>query len=382
MRNLIREYFYYSRLERNGIFVLSFLCIAFFLFPKLYKQSIEKPATDFSQVSKELAAFEKALQLEEKETVNTASKELFKFDPNTVTKKELQALGLSPKVINIFLNFRSKGGKFYKKEDLKKVYGLSEKEYLRLENYIEISNPKNDNPRPTYKTPDKKVKEVVEPFNFDPNEVSQDDLERLGFPKRAANNLIKFREKGGTFRHKEELSKIYGVEEALFEKLFPYIVFKENQLVKTPQGSGKSTPPKPADSEVNFYLDINTASTEDWQKIYGIGPYYAKTILTLRNDLGGFHSIDQVGEAYNLPDSTFQKIKPYLKLITPPKKLNLNTITAEELAKHPYLNRKEAKIIINYRLQHGSFSNLDDLEKTKILTPERIKKIKPYLNLE
>jgi DNA uptake protein ComE-like DNA-binding protein len=381
MRNLIRDYFYYSRLERNGILVLSFLCMFFFLFPKLYKQSKTQSKTDFSHFNEEITTFENALQNVEVESMVPSTEDLFKFDPNTVTESELQELGLSSKVIRTFLNFRSKGGKFYKKEDFKKVYGITENEYFRLENYIEIHSGGN-NFSQTNKEYSKTKEEIFEPFEFDPNFVSQEDLEKLGFSTKAANNLIKFRQKGGTFRHKDELSKIYGVDEILFEKLYTFITFKEKSKVKNQLNENEKTVNKTTIKEIDFVLDINTATDIDLQKIYGIGPYYAKSIINFRTNLGGFYSIDQIGETYNFPDSTFQMLKPYLKLNTPPKKINLNIISVEELAKHPYLKFKEAKVIINYRNQHGAFSDLNELEKIIALKPALISKMKPYLFVE
>ena len=381
MKNLLHDYFYYSRLERNGILVLSFLCMVFFLFPRLFNQDKEQPKTDFSQFSEEVTIFENALKKEEIKSIIPSTEKLFKFDPNTVSESELQALGLSSKVIRTFLNFRSKGGKFYKKEDFKKVYGITENEYFRLENYIEIDSGGN-NFSQTNKEYSKTRQEIFEPFEFDPNFVSKEDLEKLGFSTKAANNLIKFRQKGGTFRYKDELSKIYGVDEVLFEKLYAFIVFKEKSNEKNTLNENEKTVTKTTIKEVDFVLDINTATDVDLQNIYGIGPYYAKSIINFRTNLGGFYTIDQVGETYNFPDSTFQMLKPYLKLETPPKKINLNTISVEELAKHPYLKFKEAKVIINYRNQHGAFSDLNELEKIIALKPALISKIKPYLFVE
>ena len=59
-------------------------------------------------------------------------------------------------------------------------------------------------------------------------------------------------------------------------------------------------------------VDINLADTSDFINLPGIGSKLSQRIIAFRNKLGGFYSIDQVGETYLLPDSTFQKIKPGL----------------------------------------------------------------------
>lgn len=70
---------------------------------------------------------------------NTSPK-LFPFDPNSIDSAGLRRLGLREKTTSIFLHWRAKGKVFYKKEELRKVYTLTEEEYLRLEPYIKIND--------------------------------------------------------------------------------------------------------------------------------------------------------------------------------------------------------------------------------------------------
>ena len=59
----------------------------------------------------------KKIDKEEKEPV-----ELFTFNPNTLETEGWRKLGLSERQAKTIMNYRSKGGRFYKKEDLKKIY--------------------------------------------------------------------------------------------------------------------------------------------------------------------------------------------------------------------------------------------------------------------
>jgi competence protein ComEA len=65
---------------------------------------------------------------------------LFPFNPGIVDYSELLELGFSPKVANILIHYREKGGRFFKKEDVKKIYGVSHELYARIEPYIAIPN--------------------------------------------------------------------------------------------------------------------------------------------------------------------------------------------------------------------------------------------------
>ncbi|MBI3137833.1 MAG: helix-hairpin-helix domain-containing protein, partial [Sphingobacteriales bacterium] len=66
---------------------------------------------------------------------------LFIFDPNTITPEGWQQLGLREKTIKTILNFVSKGGRFRKPIDLKRIYGLFPDEYERLAPFIHIETP-------------------------------------------------------------------------------------------------------------------------------------------------------------------------------------------------------------------------------------------------
>jgi competence protein ComEA len=106
----------------------------------------------------------------------------------------------------------------------------------------------------------------------------------------------------------------------------------------------------------------------------------AARIVNFRDKLGGFYSIEQVGETFGLPDSTFQKIKPLLQLKNSSiRKININTATVDELKAHPYIKYSIANPIVAYRTQHGPFSNIEDIKKVMVVTNEIYNKIAPYL---
>lgn len=67
------------------------------------------------------------------------SKECFYFDPNTADSTQLLRLGLQPWQVRNVYRYRAKGGVYRKKEDFARLYGLTVKDYRRLEPYIRIS---------------------------------------------------------------------------------------------------------------------------------------------------------------------------------------------------------------------------------------------------
>jgi len=220
-----------------------------------------------------------------------------------------------------------------------------------------------------------------EHFYFDPNTTLEKDWKRLGLKEKTIKTIKKYLEKGGRFNQPEDLGKIYGMKSAEYERLLPFVRIK-------PKSSElrqwkKETIEIRKINERSFSVDINTTDTSALIALPGIGSRLATRILNFRERLGGFYSLEQVAETYGLPDSTFQKIRPYLKLENPlVKKINLNTATVDELKSHPYIKWTLAQPIIAYRQEHGPFVNLHDLKKISSITEDLYQKLLPYLSLE
>jgi len=129
-------------------------------------------------------------------------------------------------------------------------------------------------------------------------------------------------------------------------------------------------------------MDINKATLEEWQSFRGIGPTYAKRICGFRDKLGGFTTVDQVGETYGLADSTFQRIRPRLSVDSPVRQWPINQLDAAGLKAHPYLSWKYANAIIAYRGQHGAFQSAADVAKIRAIPAPVLKKMDPYWSFE
>lgn len=128
-------------------------------------------------------------------------------------------------------------------------------------------------------------------------------------------------------------------------------------------------------------IEINLADADDWQSLYNIGPYRAEKIVNFRSALGGFYSVQQVGETYALPDSVFQAIKPQLKFSTTWNKIPINFIIYDSLFLHPYITKQMAYYIVKFREKNGVIHNIDELKEIiEDKDHERLRKLEPYLN--
>ena len=215
-------------------------------------------------------------------------------------------------------------------------------------------------------------------FSFDPNKTDESTFILLGLPEKTARMIVRYREKGGKFRKKEDLARIYSLKEEDYQRLAPYISLPSQSGAYKPKKE-KNYSPKKSDQ---VRIDVNRATNEEWQSLRGIGPGYAGRIVKFRDKLGGFSSIEQIGDTWGLPDSVFQKIKPQLIYSPVFRTISVNTASEDEIAAHPYISKKQARVILLFRNNHGGFEGLDDLKPIRVLPDSTLQKLAPYLNFE
>lgn len=221
----------------------------------------------------------------------------------------------------------------------------------------------------------------AEVFSFDPNTASFNDWQRLGVRDKTIKTIEKYISKGGKFYKPEDIQKIWGLAPADAQRLMPYVSIK-NEAKQYVSFEKKEYPEsKPAYSpKVLSPVDVNLADTTAFISLPGIGSKLSQRIISFRDKLGGFYSIEQVGETYLLPDSTFQKIKSRLIISKAAiKKININTASIDEMKQHPYLRYNIANAIFQYRQQHGNFNSVEDIKKMMLVTEDVFNKASPYL---
>ena len=224
-------------------------------------------------------------------------------------------------------------------------------------------------------------------FYFDPNTLSREGWQKLGLRDKTIGTIQNYVSKGGKFRKPEDLQRIYGLFPNEYERIAAYIRIEPTGGASGYKDFGDNDPKEnqPAKTYAPRYsiVDINNADTTALIALPGIGSKLAFRIINFRDKLGGFYSVAQVGETFGLPDSTFQKIKQYLKLDNGlVRKININTATVDELKVHPYIKWALANPIIAYRNEHGLFSKVEDIKRVMAVTDEVYNKIVPYLTVE
>lgn len=215
----------------------------------------------------------------------------------------------------------------------------------------------------------------VPPAKFDPNAYTIKDWMYLGLTQKQAEAVIKFGKYG--FKTNQQLAKVFVIPKEVFELL------KDSTFYPTESQpySFKENRPIPQEKKI-ARIELNSASEEELITIPGIGPFFASNITKQRDKLGGFIKYEQLTEVWKFSPEKLEEIKPYVNLdVSKIVKLNINTVTVEELKRHPYFSWNVANSIVKMRKQKGSFTSISELKESVLITEELFLKIKPYLTL-
>lgn len=306
---------------------------------------------DFTEFKKELEA--------KKGISEKRDFQLFNFNPNLISRDSLLLLGLSSKQSFNIVNYRKKVGQFKSEKDFRKIYSIEDSLATVLAPYLTFSNNRSK----------QKVASISKNrndslFNFNPNSVSEYELESLGLSSGQAKTLINFKEKGGKFYKKEDLKKIYSISDELYNKLEPYISIERDE------------------NEISI-IELNSATKEQLKKIRGIGEKTAERLIVYRTKLGGYSNLNQLDDVYGL-DSTIKNNKTTYFIINTEvlSKIRINNITFKELLYHPYCDYNTTKKIINYREMHGDFISIEQILENNLIKAKQYRKIAPYLTLK
>lgn len=212
---------------------------------------------------------------------------------------------------------------------------------------------------------------------FDPNSADSCLLVTVGLKPWMAHNLIRYRKAGKIFRKKEDLRRLYGMNDSLYATLEPYITI-DSTLSKPHDSLQADTAARAYTIKKDTVIELNSADTTTLQLIKGIGHYTAMQIIHRRSQLGGYCSVEQLYEIPTLPHERVDSILPHLyvdtTLIT---RLDVNHASVKQLQRHPYISYPQAEKTYDLRRRKIRLKKIDEL--ADIFSAEELKKLRPYL---
>jgi DNA uptake protein ComE-like DNA-binding protein len=168
----------------------------------------------------------------------------------------------------------------------------------------------------------------------------------------------------------------------LFRKDTP---ISQNEIGKAIAALNRSDPQKviPLKAPSRVMIELNSTDSAKLTQLNGIGPSFARRIISYRNRLGGFIRKEQLLEVFGLDTEKYAGLQ--LQVFVDDSKIRkipVNTVGFNDLSRFPYLTYKQMNAIIRFREQHGEYRSIDDLKNIAIMDEATLQKIKPYLSFK
>lgn len=124
-------------------------------------------------------------------------------------------------------------------------------------------------------------------------------------------------------------------------------------------------------------ISLNSCDTSELKMIPGIWSYYARKIVEYRERLGGFASPRQLKEIEGLPENITDWFLPDSGVY---RHININHADYRELIRHPYLDSRQCRTIMEHRRKYGNIKDLNALSFYDTFTPDDLRRLAPYLD--
>lgn len=223
--------------------------------------------------------------------------ELFPFDPNTADSTELLRLGLQPwQVVNIY-KYRAAGGVYRKPRDFARLYGLTLKEYRRLEPYIRISEENLPAENYFYKYEPIEERDTVKyPIKLHPDErivLNSADTAQLrkvpGIGSFFARKIVDYRERLGGYYRVQQLLEI----EDFPETAVSFFIIPDGTEFRK--------------------MNLNRLSLNELKRHPYLGFYRARAIVDYRRLHGHIESLQQLKLLPDFTPEAIERLEPYVE---------------------------------------------------------------------
>jgi DNA uptake protein ComE-like DNA-binding protein len=219
-------------------------------------------------------------------------------------------------------------------------------------------------------------------YPFNPNFITDFKGYKLGMSSEEIDRLLDYRKQNKWINSKEDFQKVTKVSDSFLDQISSY--FKFPDWISNPK-------PKYSDWRKGFKektfdqkIDLNIATQLQLEKINGIGKSFSKRIVDYRSKLIGFSDDMQLYEIYVLDYQVVNRVLNEFTVKTPKEiiKMNLNKISASDIATIPGISFELAKRIWEFRILNERIVDFMELKKIEGLTERKLQGIQLYLRLK
>lgn len=291
--------FKFSPRELRGIAVLLFaagvfLGIMFYLNSKRIENISELETESISDSTRLIVRNHKEIESQKKKEID-----FFEFDPNTLPIEKWKLFGLTEKQVLTIEKYRQAGAVFRKKEDVRKLYVISDELYLKLEPYIRIDIDLTTtldtlNKRYLVKGKKNEYARFYDTLCVDINVADSlrfADLKGIG--NVIAKRIVRYRTRLGGFHSCEQLLEVYGIDSLKYNGLKNNIVVSGEHINK---------------------IDINNVEFKQLLSHPYFDYHIVKSIFNYKNRIKNIKSLDELKNIDLMTDAIYKRIIPYLTI--------------------------------------------------------------------
>ena len=302
MLKIFNSLFGFSKKERTGIYLLILISSGIWILPLFFaKNEIDLKELNITpiQLEKNRLILSKQRNTDSiiqfdgnnipkiKTVKGTDQTPLFTFNPNKIGKDAWLKLGLREKTAETILNYIAKGGRFEKKEDLGKIYGLSGELLKRIMPYSVFQHHDSISKRTNYTH-----KEIITKPKIDLNRADSAALVGLpGIGHKLAFRIIQYRERLGGFITVNQLTEVYGISDSLLINISELIFLESDKAPKK--------------------ININAIVYDDLIKHPYVTYAMAKIILAYRRSHGKINGTDELLNIAGIDKNKIEKLIAY-----------------------------------------------------------------------
>lgn len=221
-------------------------------------------------------------------------------------------------------------------------------------------------------------------FIFDPNTISSEMLDSLDLPVFVKRNILNYRNSGGLFSSPNEIRKIYGMNDSIFDLIKNYIRISEKKELL-------ETTPK-TEKKINGWIDPNKA---DFNQLieFGFNQFQANNLIEFRNKGGAFRSQSDLKKIYGIDSSFYKLIENNIRIEVSEDltvnignpiilQVELNSADSLDLMKLNGIGSVYASRILKYRDLLGGFYSTSQLLEVYNFSEETYKKIENSISTD
>lgn len=316
MNSFFRQIFFFTKSQKRGLIVLIvillLLVVGNFLVPMFFYDTQTPPSTDTAFMA-QVKEFYRTLQpkgdgenrryspadfADDNTKIygdthkNKTEIRLFEFDPNKLDSIGFITLGIKPFVVKNIISYRKKGGKFSKRDDFSRIYGLSAHDFARLSPYIRIEPLHTTLPQLAEHKPDSLRIAKPDTLVVELNTADTTELKLLkGIGSYFARQIINYRNTLGGYYSINQLLEIKNFKPETFERIKHNLRIDESKIKK---------------------INVNWATAERLNRHPYLNFYQSKAIFELRKKQK-FQNINNLRQITELSEEDLKRIEPYLE---------------------------------------------------------------------